>query len=233
MLNSTWLLLISVLAFFIVVTVSIIFDVIYRRRLKIVEKSAREWDAKVIEQWEKRNEGFSAVQAETAKKIAEELEAKRKKEAEILINLETSFADFFKSPENKFIEQFAKKYADETNQEAMSKLQLLLKSRQWDFSLYELKLLVIRECKRQNLENVESKIFSDASIKDRTEIIEAYLRNFHNDKEKTLEILAEILHKKDLFDGTLADLKTEIIKLEEKVEADKFAEVLLKDNSRA
>ena len=223
------MLLISILAFFIIVTVSVILDVIYRRRLKIVEKNAREWNTKVIEQWEKRNEGFATVQAETAKNIAGELEAERKREAETLINLETNFPDFFKSPENKFIEQFAKKYADETDQEAMSKLQLLLKSRQWNFSSNELKLLVMKESKRQNLESVESKILSDGR-KGRHEIIEAYLRSFHSDNEKMLEILAEILHKKDLFDGTLTDLKTEIVKLEEKIEADKFAELLLKDN---
>jgi hypothetical protein len=228
-LNSTSVLLIAIFALISLVAIFYTKRFINHLRQKNIEKMAREWDAKVLEEWNKIHKKSGGTQTEANKTTVEKVETEEKKESETLIKLEANCPDFFKSPENKFIEQFAEKFANEINAEKLSKLQLLLKNRQWNFSLYELELLVNREVRKQNLESVKFKILS-ADSKGRDEIIEAYLENYHPSDEKMLTSLREILKERGLFDGNLTELKTELIKINEKIEAEKFANLLLNSN---
>lgn len=228
-LNSRLVLIATFLGFITIAAIFIIKTIIDRGREKKLEKTIKEWDAKIQQQWNKRDEEAARIKAEAAKKIAAEAEAESKKKAETLIVLETNYADFFKSPEYKFIERFAGKYAAETNVQELSKLQSLLRTQQWDFSSYELELLVARELKRQKGEVLKSKILGDGH-KERDEIIKAYLNNFVAEDEQMLVILAEILREENLFDGNLTDLKTELTKTADKIELEKFASLLLNDN---
>jgi len=228
-LNSTLVLLVTILGLISLGAIFYIKRFIIHLKQKKIEKMAREWDAKVLEEWNKRQKESDVKQPKANNNSAEKVEVESKKEVETLLILEAKCSGFFNSPENKFIEQFAAKFANETNAENLTKLQLLLKNRQWDFSLYELELLVTKEVRRQKLESVKIKVLSN-NPKGIEEIIEAYLKNYPHSDEKALISLGEILKEKGLFDGTLTELETEVMKTNEKIESEKFANILLSNN---
>ena len=236
LLNSRWVLLITLIGFAGVVFLIVTRTYIDRRKLKKIEQNVKDWDEKLVEEWnikqEEQKRREEKLKTETARKEAEKEAAEREKENEILATLETKRADFFISPENKFVERFAKKYADRWNENELAKLQTVLKNRQWDFSLLELKLLLARELEKQFRESVKSKILVGESG-EQQKIIEIYLDNYHADDENALAALAEILKEKSLFEGSLQDLRRTVSECEENLEAEKFADILLNDESAA
>lgn len=163
---------------------------------------------------------------ENLKRRKEDLEAKKKRDAEALFKLEKVYSDFLNSFERKYIEGFAKKFGNKANELEYLKLQSLLKNNEWDFSTFELKLLVEREAKKQHFERIKSNFLTDAHATN-YEIIKIFLTNFGSEDETMLEILQEILKDKGTTFANLGDLKKEVLQVKSKIEAEEFANFLL------
>ena len=163
------------------------------------------------------------------KKRRELSETRKQSEAKLLSVIENKYSDFLKSSEKRYIERFAEKLGDKMTDSELSKLQFILKEKQWDFSVSDLKLLIEGEIKKQKLKSIKFN-FLGYSGKSHEEIIKVYLANFSCEDEIMLEILREVLKERGLSFNNLENLKKEVIQVKLKIEAEEFENFLLNDN---
>lgn len=138
------------------------------------------------------------------------------------------YTNFFQSPENKYIKQFAKKYGTDFDESTLSKLQLLI-SDTWNFSISDLKRLVFLEVEAQKIEQVRSKIFygNPTTLWD---YIHNFLASYQSDDEENLFILHVILKEENLYQD-FDELKTCVNILHKIIEAERFKNQLLDNNN--
>lgn len=104
---------------------------------------------------------------------------------------------FLESPSYKFVQSFVKKYDKGASLDHVSKLQHLLMSHKWSFSLIEINNLLIDE--RDNQQNYEMKTKILAAQPDS---IEDYVRSFIDvcgGGAKNLNILIELLQENGMY----------------------------------
>lgn len=113
------------------------------------------------------------------------------------------------SPEYNFIKQFAKKFENKGSESELLKLQMLLRIKDLDFSLDELKTLISDEFKIQRISNIRTKLLLNNPI-DISELIDTYLNYYESNNNEALSVLADILLEKHLNYENLDKLRVEV-----------------------
>lgn len=188
---------------------------------------------------------FEVFRKQRQKETSLKIETEENKKIALL---QEKASKFIISSEYRFIEQFTKKYSNKvdliliegwtlvddlsikgSNQEFL-KLQMLLKNKQWEFSIKELKILTALEAQKQRAKNAKSKILVNNPLS-RREIIESYLNHFQSNDSEMLLVLEEILQERELFSGW-NELKTELSNLEKEFELRAFEKRLFENDEQ-
>ena len=189
---------------------------------RINEEKAKE--QKEIEEAKKK----AQKEQETFQK---EQEAKAQKEQKAF---EVQSRRLLNSDEYIYVSQFAKKYGINFNSNELSKLQRLLKTRGFEFSLEQTADVLTSAFSQQRLYEAKSKILNQETNEFKS-IVKSYLNFYRSDDDQMLEVLKEILIEKGfliLFGNSLETLKGIVEKTEKEIELEIFEKKLLDEDTQ-
>lgn len=146
------------------------------------------------------------------------------KEGLIQIELERRIRNknsFRAGEEYKYVTQFAAKLSSFSELSDLMQLQMLLNSKNWYFSVDELKKIVSEEHQKQSLEKLKSKVLNNNFI-DRDGILRNFLNFYRITDNTNIKFLALILEEKFLNKEDLHRLKNDLTELENKIKVANF-----------
>ncbi|CAN5300205.1 hypothetical protein BH20ACI1_BH20ACI1_16210 [soil metagenome] len=152
-------------------------------------------------------------------------------EAKFKLELSKKLNEFLTVDEYKYVSQFTKRFGEEAEITELEKLRKILEIRKWNFSLRELKTMILLEVTKQNNQKIKSKLLLNEP-QTKKDILNSYLNFYEKDDEKMLEILASILKERGFIVSAINDLKAELSNLCDEIELFHFEQQLLKSEER-
>lgn len=152
-------------------------------------------------------------------------------EAKFNLKLSKKLSEFINADEYKFVSQFTKKFGEEAEIIELEKLRKILEIKKWNFSLRELKTIILLELTKQNNEKIKSKILLNEP-QTKKDILTSYLNFCEKDDDKMLRLLSSILEEKGFIVTNTNDLKAELSDLCDEIELLHFEQQLLKSEER-
>ncbi len=206
---------------------------------KVREKKRKALKAELDRKQAQLDEEYLQKKAKLLEERAKIKKEAAQKEAGRLARLEERRQLFCKSSEYKFIQQFAGKYENSGNESEFAKLQLLLKNRQWDFSLEELKEFIQDEYWQKLDDFLNEKVFANTPST-LEEAIRIFLEQYNSDDLNMDTSIAYLLKKDGFHDIDAVGgekilfnfLKAKIKKIEREIELECFKKRLGEDNEQ-
>lgn len=129
------------------------------------------------------------------------------------------------------ITTFTKKIGLKATKKDYENLQAALANREFNVSLSDLINSVNKENKKQQTENLKSKIFAQ-SPHNRAAILKYYLDYHQSDDDANLELLREVLEERYSSPENTVSLKTEIKAIEKRIEIERFEKRLFEEDEQ-